>query len=319
MISFIVIGRNEGWKLKACLDAIERVVKTDKILDYEIIYVDSRSSDNSITLAKSYPNTRVFLITGECNAGVGRNIGAMESKGEILFFLDGDMELQEGVISNVLIETGSLKYPFYSGLHLNRVFDEDMNLQEEYVQTHPEGIKEYFQIATGGLMLIERYWWNKMSGIDTRFRYNEDYDFGLRMTEHHIKPCRQCKIWVVHNTYPHETRSNYVSSVRYTSVLFRKHWWNVEFLYKKLLPSQYTAFALLFVFMVCIFGAMAFPTWLWCLMGLLYIAILIRKAMNQHEVGISKMMWLVFKRDIVFLTSILTFWPKPIELKYEEK
>ena len=76
MISFIVIGKNEGWKLKLCFDSIQKVVLLDQIKNYEVIYVDSRSSDDSIALAKTYPKTRVFLVTGECNAGVGRNIGA---------------------------------------------------------------------------------------------------------------------------------------------------------------------------------------------------------------------------------------------------
>ena len=319
MISFIVIGRNEGWKLKACLDALQNVVKEDNIVDYEIIYVDSRSSDDSVELAKSYPNTKVFSITGECNAGVGRNIGAKESKGNVLFFLDGDMELQIGVVPNLLDHQGRLKYPFYSGLHLNKVFDTRGILKEEYLQEHPHGVKEYFQIATGGLMAIERCWWEKMSGIDTRFRCNEDYDFGLRMTENKIKPCRQCKLWVVHNTYPHETRSNYISSAKYMSLLYRKHWRNVEFILNKLIPTQYTAL-LLFLELVTLIIVFCFHfSFLWLLLIAIYLLVLWRKARKQNEIAICKMMWLVFKRDIVFLISILTFWPRPIELKYEEK
>ena len=104
MISFIIIGKNEGWKLKACLDALSVVVCKDKIQDYEIIYVDSKSTDDSINVAKQYPKARVFLITGECNAGVGRNIGGKEAKGDILCFLDGDMELQTEVIPSLLDE-----------------------------------------------------------------------------------------------------------------------------------------------------------------------------------------------------------------------
>ena len=102
MISFIVIGKNEGWKLKLCFDSIQNVVSQDGITDYEVIYVDSRSIDDSIQLAKTYPNTRVFMITGECNAGVGRNVGAKEAKGDILFFVDGDMEIQAGFLCKVL-------------------------------------------------------------------------------------------------------------------------------------------------------------------------------------------------------------------------
>ena len=63
MITFVVIGKNEGWKLKLCFDSILNVVQQDEINDYEVVYVDSRSSDDSVALAKTYPKTRVFLVT----------------------------------------------------------------------------------------------------------------------------------------------------------------------------------------------------------------------------------------------------------------
>ena len=63
MISFIIIGKNEGWRLEKCLQSIVSIVKQDKIVDYEIIYVDSRSTDDSIELAKQY-GAKAFLIKG---------------------------------------------------------------------------------------------------------------------------------------------------------------------------------------------------------------------------------------------------------------
>lgn len=318
MISFIVIGRNEGWKLKACLDALSLVVDKDKIHDYEIIYVDSQSTDDSISVAKQYPKVRVFLVTGDCNAGVGRNIGAKEANGDVLCFLDGDMELQCGVIPELFNENGKLKYPFYSGLHLHRIYKDGI-FQEQYYQTCPANMKECFEIATGGLMMIERQWWMKLHGIDTRFKCNEDYDFGLRMTENGIKLCRQCKLWVIHNTYYHISQKSYVSSAKYTAMVFRKHWYNFEFLRTKIFLTQYTAFALLICVFSTFLGVIIQSSYWWLLLCIGYLLVLFRKAMKQKEVSIINMMWLVIKRDVVFLTSILFFWPKSIELKYEEK
>ena len=318
MISFIVIGRNEGWKLKACLDALSLVVYEDNIHDYEVIYVDSQSTDDSISVAKQYPKVRVFLVTGDCNAGVGRNIGAKEAKGDVLCFLDGDMELQCGIIPELFNENGKLKYPFYSGLHLNRVYHNSV-MKEEYLQKSPSGVCEYLEIATGGLMIIERQWWDELHGIDTRFRYNEDYDFGLRMTERGVKPRRQCKLWVIHNTYPHVTRDTYVSSAKYTALLFRNHWFNSEFLSKKMFPTQHTAFALLICLVGILVGYIIYPSFWWTSVLFGYLLVLFRKAKKQNEVELFKMIWLVVKRDIVFLISIVCFWPKAIELKYEEK
>lgn len=318
MISFIIIGKNEGWKLKACLDALSVVVCKDKIKDYEIIYVDSKSTDDSINVAKQYPKARVFLITGECNAGVGRNIGAKEAKGDVLCFLDGDMELQCGIIPELYNKNGKLKYPFYSGLHLHRIY-KDSILQKEYIQKHPSNVTDYFEITTGGLMVIEREWWIRLEGMDTRFRSNEDYDFGLRMTENEIKLCRQCKLWVIHNTYYHIQQQSYVSSAKYTALVFRKHLFNYDFFCKKIFPTQYTAIMSFLCGISVLVGTIFYPSYWWLLLYVSYLLILFRKANKQNEVNIFNMMWLVIKRDVVFLMSILFFWPQPIELKYEEK
>ena len=115
MISFIIIGKNEGWRLQKCLQSISYVVEQDAIANYEIIYVDSQSTDNSIELAKQY-GAKAFLITGECNAAIARNIGAKEAIGDILFFIDGDMELFPGFLPNVFTHDGRLEYPFISGI-----------------------------------------------------------------------------------------------------------------------------------------------------------------------------------------------------------
>ena len=85
MISFIVIGRNEGWRLEKCFKGIYNFVDEEKITDYEVIYVDSRSTDDSIELSKQYGNTKTILITGECNAAIARNIGAKEASGDFFF------------------------------------------------------------------------------------------------------------------------------------------------------------------------------------------------------------------------------------------
>jgi glycosyltransferase involved in cell wall biosynthesis len=117
MISFIIIGKNEGWRLKKCLHSIAYIIEQDKIVDYEIIYVDSKSTDNSVELAKQH-GAKVYLVIGECNAAIARNIGAKEAIGDILFFIDGDMELLSGFLPKV-IENGKLVYPFVSGLFID--------------------------------------------------------------------------------------------------------------------------------------------------------------------------------------------------------
>ena len=85
MISFIVIARNEEKNLFRCLSSINRTIKVNKIIDSEIIYVDSDSSDGSTEIIKSFKNVIGFKIKGNINAALARNVGAERSKGETLF------------------------------------------------------------------------------------------------------------------------------------------------------------------------------------------------------------------------------------------
>lgn len=93
MISFIVIGKNEAKTLNQCFKSIFKTVEYNNLNEYEINYVGSDSTDTSIEIAMQFKGIRIFKITGVCNAAIGRNIGAKESKGDVLYFIDGDMEI----------------------------------------------------------------------------------------------------------------------------------------------------------------------------------------------------------------------------------
>ena len=93
MISFIIIGYNEEKFLDKCFQSIYNAILCAQINKYEIIYVDSNSSDKSIAIAEVYKEVKIFKIIGKHNAAIGRNIGAKEARGDILFFIDGDLEI----------------------------------------------------------------------------------------------------------------------------------------------------------------------------------------------------------------------------------
>jgi GT2 family glycosyltransferase len=94
-VAIVAIGRNEGERLKSCLESI---VDEAKI----VVYVDSGSSDASVELAKSMGCDVVELdTTRPFSAARARNEGftcAMKLDPTIDFvqFLDGDCELIKG-------------------------------------------------------------------------------------------------------------------------------------------------------------------------------------------------------------------------------
>ena len=305
MISFIIIGKNEGWRLEKCLQSVVSIVKQDKISDYEIIYVDSRSTDNSLELAKKY-EAKVFLITGECNAAIARNIGAKEAIGDILFFIDGDMELFHGFLPKVLIENDRLEYPFISGIFNDIVHDLDWNyLHTSRRHKLQEGDAEAVQTTTGGLFIIEHSLWKQMKGMDTRLRMGEDYDIGLRLTKLGIPLHRKAILLANHYMRQYSMRDDYVISVKYTALLLRKHWNNVNYL-KIFIKQQYTTILLLLSIVLSFVSP-----WF---VGLYPLSILYKNFKQKNW----KRFWNPIARDIVLLWALLLFVPSKCELNYNQ-
>lgn len=100
MISVIVIGKNEGERLGACLRSVKDALS---VLAHEVIYVDSGSTDGSLSVAER-AGARCFLLSEpEPTAGLGRLVGTGEARGEYLLFLDGDMQLCPGFCEKALM------------------------------------------------------------------------------------------------------------------------------------------------------------------------------------------------------------------------
>lgn len=100
-IGAVVIGRNEGERLKQCLNSLVNE------LDY-IVYVDSGSTDESVALAQSLGVIVVSLdMTQPFTAARARNAGLaalVESYPSIDYvqFVDGDCEVQSGWITKAI-------------------------------------------------------------------------------------------------------------------------------------------------------------------------------------------------------------------------
>lgn len=304
MISFIIIGKNEGWRLEKCLQSIVSIVKQDKIVDYEIIYVDSRSTDNSIALVKQY-GAKVFLIIGECNAAIARNIGAQEAIGDILFFIDGDMELFSGFLPKVLTQDGRLEYPFISGIFNDIIHDMDWNyLHTSRRHKLQEGDADSVETTTGGLFLIEHSLWDKVGGMDTRFKRSQDYDLGLRLSQIGYPLHRKTILLANHYMRQYSMRNDYVINVKYTALLLRKHWNNIDYL-KIFIKQQYTTISLVLSMILSFISP-------WFL--ILYVVSIVYKVIKQKN---WKRWWIPIVRDCMLLWALLFFARKEHELIYK--
>ena len=97
-LGIVIIGRNEGERLRACFDSIEQH-------ELPTVYVDSGSTDDSVELAKQYQATVVELdMSVPFSAARARNMGyqkLLEEKPQTshIQFIDGDCELTKDWIA----------------------------------------------------------------------------------------------------------------------------------------------------------------------------------------------------------------------------
>jgi GT2 family glycosyltransferase len=100
VVSVVVIGRNEGERLKRCLQSV--ALSKSAVCSLEIIYVDSDSSDDSVKLATAQGATSLVLKGERPSAARGRNLGWRTARGEFVLFLDGDTILDPGFLTAAL-------------------------------------------------------------------------------------------------------------------------------------------------------------------------------------------------------------------------
>ncbi|AXC10142.1 Glycosyl transferase, group 2 family protein [Acidisarcina polymorpha] len=105
IVSVVVIGRNEGPRLQRCLESVRDMEKPGG--DFEIIYVDSSSTDNSPDLARRLGALVISIDSSRPTAALGRNVGWRASSGSFVLFLDGDTILHPEFVVQSLQQFGS--------------------------------------------------------------------------------------------------------------------------------------------------------------------------------------------------------------------
>lgn len=98
MITVIIPTYNEEDAIENCLQSL--LNQTHK--DFEVIVVDDGSSDNTISIIKSFiahhPPFITLLHQKHLGPGAARNLAAKRAKGDILVFVDADMSFDRNFL-----------------------------------------------------------------------------------------------------------------------------------------------------------------------------------------------------------------------------
>lgn len=88
-LSIVVIGKNEEKNLESLFISLKAIS-----IDHEIIYIDSASNDNSVSIASKHSHIVCELEKSiQLCASAGRYIGTLKANGKWILYLDGDMTL----------------------------------------------------------------------------------------------------------------------------------------------------------------------------------------------------------------------------------
>lgn len=111
-ISIIVPTKNGGNDIEKCLSG---VFKQKTKYSYEVIVIDSGSTDNTLEIVERFPVRLIEIKPEEFGHGKTRNFGARLAKGEYLVYLTQDaIAANESWLENLV---DSLKHPKVAGVY----------------------------------------------------------------------------------------------------------------------------------------------------------------------------------------------------------
>jgi len=225
-ISFIVITCNEEFGIKKCLKSISEL----QMEDCEVICVDSGSTDSTIEVIKKYKkemeNLSLFQIQGYANAAIGRNIGIKKSTKNLIYFIDGDIEIKRDFLLAAIDVLRKKQADAIIGKLAEYQYDSNYKSILAKIDDRYHIKKQKYIYSSGGIFITKRSIIKEIGYFDESLKKNQDLDFTLRLTAK-FKMLAIHELMGVHHTIPYHAWSRFkkriLRSQRYFGKLIIKH------------------------------------------------------------------------------------------------
>lgn len=188
LVSVIIVNYNGKKWLKKCFDSL--LNQTYK--NFEIIFVDNNSSDDSIDfLEKNYKDKRIKIIKNTENSGFagGNNIGIKEARGEYILLLNNDTWVEKTFIKDIVNFYNNNKYDVIAPYEKN--YDSSISCDPYKISIDILGHPIYFRknisnkkefFLSGVSLFFSKNLYKGTKGLDNNFfMYFEEIDWFWRL------------------------------------------------------------------------------------------------------------------------------------------
>ncbi len=176
MISIMIPTFNEERYLPKLLDCI----KKQTYQNYEVIVADADSKDKTKQIAKKYGYK---IVKGGLPA-VGRNNGAKIAKGNILLFLDADVQFNKIFLKNAIKEFEERNLDS-AGVYINPLRGNLIdNIFFGLFNIWCSATQFFYPNASGGVIFCKKWIHKKINGFDESIKLSEDMDYVKRCSKY---------------------------------------------------------------------------------------------------------------------------------------
>ncbi len=182
LISFIIPCFNGGYVIEKCLSSILNLDIPDGY-SIEVIVVDNNSIDKSkdIVLEK-FPEVKLVteLKQGRSEA---RNRGVVESRGDLLAFIDVDVEVDCKWLDKILKSTSltprwGIATSIIRKAKMRESWFENFRVRSHQTVNSLSALNIFVPYVNSAAILVKKVAYVDVAGFDNCFNYFEDLDFG---------------------------------------------------------------------------------------------------------------------------------------------
>lgn len=192
-LSVVIITENEEDRVRDCIESVFEACRD--LPAFEVILVDSDSTDRTVELATEYPVT-VLRIPDEhaISCGAGRYVGDRVASGEMVLHVDGDMTLTQTWLPRAIERLQDPDVAAVEG-HLH----EDDGTGTAAPPDDPDlgDVRDVDKV--GGVMLYDADALREVGGFDPYLLGYEDIDVGFKLREAGYRLLRIPHISAVHH------------------------------------------------------------------------------------------------------------------------